>query len=497
MNNYQSPIKFGTAGWRAIIGEDFTFTNVKIVTQAIAQFLKQLTVNSKQLTVVIGYDTRFLAEEFARTCASVLAANGIKVSLSDSFIPTPVFAYEIILWKTIGGINFTASHNPPEYQGMKFSLSGGLPASVEVTKKIEKKISEFAQHPEQIREIPFLEGRKKKQINFFNGKKKYFQQIKKIVNFDLLKKANLRIVVDLLYGTSKGYLDELLVETKNKIFLLHNQRDVLFGGKSSEPNEKNLEEAKNCLKESRADLCIATDGDADRFGILDSDGSYLSPNQILGLVFWYLMERGNHPKGAHFTRKGDGLVARSVMTTHFLDALAKKYNVSVRETPVGFKYLGEVMSKEPVIIAGEESGGLSVYGHTPEKDGILACLLVTELLAWVKQGGYAKKFSSLKEILAYLYSQVGNFYSERINFSLTEEKMQIVQKRLSTFKKQIEGLEIKKKVLLDGYKFIFADGSWLGFRLSGTEPVVRCYIEAGDKKKLSYLRNLGEKICRS
>ncbi|HCJ67392.1 MAG TPA: phosphoglucomutase [Elusimicrobia bacterium] len=506
MNNYQSPIKFGTAGWRAIIGEEFNFHNVKIVTQAIADYLKTFNVpfgpsslrpeasgqragrgQRSTLNVVVGYDTRFLAEEFAQTAACVLAANGIKVNLSDNSLPTPVFAYEIIFRRNAGGINFTASHNPSEYQGMKFSLSGGLPASVEITKKIEKNILKFIEHSKRIREIPFLEGKKKKLINFFSGEENYFQQIEKIINFDLLKKTNLRIVVDLLYGTGKGYLDELLRQTRNEICVIHNWRDVLFGGRTSEPNEKNLEEAKKIMKKMNADLCLATDGDADRFGIIDSDWTYLSPNQILGLLFWYLKQ----------TRKWDGSVVRSVMTTHFLDVLAKKYNIPVRETPVGFKHIGEVMSKEPVIIGGEESGGLSVYGHTPEKDGILACLLVSELLAWAKKGGYAKKFSSLKKILAYLYSEVGSFYTGRINFSLSAEKMSLLEKRLSAFEKKIDGEKIEKIVRLDGYKFIFADGSWLGFRLSGTEPVVRCYIESGNKKKLNYLKNLGEKICRS
>ncbi len=327
-------------------------------------------------------------------------------------------------------------------------------------------------------------------INLFTGKRDYFVQIKKIVNFDLLRKTNLRIIVDLLYGTGKGYLDELLEGTKNKSFFLHNWRDVLFGGNTPEPNEKNLQEAKIVMKKINADLCLATDGDADRFGILDSDGSYLSPNEIIGLLFWYLME----------TRKWDGAVIRSVMTTHFLDALARKYNIPVQETPVGFKYIGELMSKEKVIIGGEESGGLSVYGHIPEKDGILACLLVLEMLAWARKGWYRKKFYSLKEVLQYLYSQVGNFSTLRVNFHLSQEKMQTLGEKLSTFNKEIDGEKIEQIVRLDGYKFIFSDGSWLGFRLSGTEPVVRLYIEATgnhlkSKKKLNYLKKLGEKIC--
>jgi len=477
-------IKFGTAGWRAIIGEEFTFANVKIVTQAIADLLLETKKHKLPPTLVVGYDTRFLAEEFGQTAACVLAANGIKVDLSESFLPTPVFAYQIIAGEYAGGINFTASHNPPEYQGMKFSSSGGLPASVEITQKIEKKCLELAQHPEQIKEISYLEGKRRKLINLFAGKKNYFAQIKKIVNFDLPRKTNLKIVVDLFYGTSKNYLDELVKKTKVKLFLLHNWRDVLFAGSAPEPNEKNLEGAKGIMKKINADLCLATDGDADRFGILDSDGSYLSPNQILGLLFWYLME----------TRRWNGSLVRSVMTTHFLDALARNYDIPVHETPVGFKYIGELMSKEPVIIGGEESGGLSVYGHIPEKDGILACLLVLEMFAWIRKGE-SKKFSSLKEVLKYLYSQVGYFYTERINFSLPEEKRQTLEKKLSSFEKEIDGEKIEKIVCLDGWKFIFSDGSWLGFRLSGTEPVVRCYLEANKQKKLDYLKNLGEKIC--
>jgi len=479
LKEVQPQIEFGTAGWRAVIGEDFTFDNVKLVTQAIANYLIQALGTRHEARVVVGYDTRFLAEEFAKVSACVLAANGICVDLSKDFIPTPAFAYRIIREKALGGINFTASHNPPEYQGLKFSSPGGLPAAVGVTAKIEKNCQRLANRSHLIKEVPFIEAKKKKLVNFFEAEENYFKRIKQLVDFDLLKKRKLKIVLDLLYGTGKGYLDKLLRETEAKIYLLHGWRNVLFGGGTPEPNEKNLREAKKLVKEISADIGLATDGDADRFGIIDSDGSYLSPNQILGLIFYHLME----------TRKWKGIVVRSVMTTHFLDALAKKYGLPVKETRVGFKYIGEIMEKEPAILGGEESGGLSIYGHIPEKDGILACLLVSELRALNKN-----KFRSLQEILGYLYSQVGGFHTQRINFSSPLEKRESLEKKLTNLRKEIDGMKIKKVVTLDGYKFIFEDDSWLGLRFSGTEPVVRLYLEANQKNKLKFLRKLSEKI---
>jgi len=468
-------IRFGTAGWRAIIAQDFTFQNVRIVAQSIADYLKSEKLHHRQL--IVGYDSRFLSEDFARTATEVLTANGIQVVLCDKYAPTPAIALEILRRKASGSVNITASHNPAEYSGLKFSTAWGGPALPEVTRTLEERCLIYLSESKSIHRISMTDAHKKKLIIDYDPSTNYLKHIRKLIDFNLLKRAKLSVVCDVLYGTATNYLDTLLKESKCKVTVLHNWRDVLFGGNAPEPSKENLTELMATMKKQKADIGLGTDGDSDRFGIVDSDGTFLTPNEILPLVLDHLVR----------TRKWEGVVARSVMTSHFLDAVAKMHNIEVRETPVGFKYIAEVMLKENFILGGEESGGLTIKGHIPEKDGILACLLMTEVRAAAKK--------PLRECLNDLQKKVGFFYSHRVNFHMSPEKMNSLKDKLSTHPPTSLGeFSVKRIVDLDGFKFILKDQSWIGVRVSGTEPVVRLYVETDSPKKLNKLVAHGKKI---
>jgi alpha-D-glucose phosphate-specific phosphoglucomutase len=473
------PIRFGTAGWRAIIAQEFTFPNVRIVAQSIADYLKSEKLHHKQL--VLGYDTRFHSENFARTVAEVLAANGIQILFCEKDAPTPAIALQILKKKTAGSVNITASHNPAEYNGIKFSTSWGGPALPEVTKYIEERCVVHQHETKPIARMSLADARKKKLVIDFNPREEYLKHIRGLIDFKVLKKAKLNVICDVLYGTGKDYLDTLFEESGCKVTALHNWRDVLFGGHHPEPAAENLGEMMALMKKKKADLGVGTDGDSDRFGIVDSDGSFLTPNEILPLVLDHLVR----------TRGWKGVTARSVMTSHFLDAVAKMHGIEVREVPVGFKYIAEVMVKDNFVMGGEESGGLTIKGHIPEKDGILACLLMAEVRAAARK--------PLRQCLKDLQKKVGaEFYTERVNFHLAPEKMDALKERLANHPPtNIGDFSVRRIVDIDGTKFILKDQSWLGIRLSGTEPLVRLYAESDSPKKLAQIVAQGKKIVGS
>lgn len=472
-------ITFGTSGWRGIVADDFTFDNVRLVTQAIAQYLNTVADEQKrkQCTVIIGYDTRFLSERFAELSAEVLAGNGIKTLLCDRDTPTPVISYEILRRKIDGGINFTASHNPPEYNGLKFTPAWGGPALPETTRAIEKFCARVPRP--DIRHMPLAQAIKQKLVEYINPRPLYLKRIKELINFSAIKKRNCKIATDLLNGTAIGYLDELLRAAGIRQIVARNWRDVLFGGKSPEPSEDNLKSLSSIIKKESCHLGVATDGDADRFGILDADGSFINPNMTIALLLYHLLK----------TRGWKGVVARSVMTTHLIDKIAAKFGVTVIETPVGFKYIGDVMANHPddFIIGGEESGGLTIRGHVPEKDGILACLLVAEMVAMAGK--------PMKKILADIEKLVGAVVSDRLNLHMEPDAADAVRKKIAGKKPaRIGSFSVSKVVELDGCKFIFTDGSWMGIRISGTEPVVRLYFETDTPAKMKKLIAAGKRF---
>jgi phosphoglucomutase len=460
-------IRFGTSGWRAIIAEEFTYDNVRRVVHAIMQHLSSQRDGAP---IIVGYDTRFLSPELAKMTADIVASYGFPVLLSKDPVPTPVMSFQVTHQKAAGGINFTASHNPAEYNGIKFNTSNGAPASPEVTKEIERFANADASPRLPVSPSP---------IRLFDPAPAYLAKLKKIINVRLLKRAKLKVGVDVLYGTGRGYLDVFLKQAGCRTTVFHDKRDVNFGGHSPEPAEEQMAEMIGRMKKEKMVAGFGTDGDADRFGIVDDDGSLLSPNEILPIILQHLVK----------TRKWKGLVVRSVMTSHFIDAVAKFYKLELKETPVGFKYIAEAMMAGGFLMGGEESGGLTIKGHVPEKDGILACLLMAEVRALEKK--------SFRKILAELRHRVGPYLSNRINLHLSSEQMQNVRKRFETFTpNSIDGLAVKKIVRLDGFKFVFQDDSWMGVRLSGTEPVVRLYLESTTPKKLKELERIGSKLIQ-
>ena len=462
-------IKFGTSGWRGIIGEDFTFENVRIAMQGIANYLKKS--QQKGSGVVVAYDTRFLSEKFASEAAKILAFNDIHAFLCTRDVPTPCASFETIRRKAMGAVNFTASHNPPEYNGLKFSTSNGAPALPEVTKGIEQEIHALQDRNEKIDVYE-----KAELIEEIDPKDRYLAELRTKVEVDIIRKSGLRIAIDSLYGTARDYLDYFLLESGVEVKIIHNYRDPYFGGFSPECNEKNLVELRKVVGDEGFDLGLATDGDADRFGIIDDRNRFVSPNIILALVALYLKRYRNVPGG----------LARSVATTHLMDAIARKLDVPLYETPVGFKYIGELILADKLAMGGEESAGMSMYRHLPEKDGVLACLLVAEMVA-----ATGKK---LNQLIEETYQEFGHFYSKRADMKLTPHLKEVVARNLANPPAELEGMKVRDVNTTDGVKLIFDDWTWLLFRLSGTEPVARIYAEACTPKDLKRVLDAGKKF---
>jgi len=468
-------IKFGTSGWRGLIARDFTFDNVRLATQAIADYLASPLVPRPSSLVIVGYDTRFLGREFALAAAEVLANNGLVPLLCNRDTPTPVIAHTIRARKALGGINLTASHNPAEYQGLKFSPSNGAPAPPEVTRQVEAGVAHLAGM--NLRFKAAVVGTY--QCQTIDPQPDYFKQLRKLVDFAAIKKAKLKVAVELMYGTGRGYLDRLLEEAGARVTVFHNELNPLFGGHHPEPNAEGMAEVSRFVRSGKAQLGLGLDGDADRFGIVDKDGSWLTPNQVQVLALYHLKKH----------RGWTGAVVRTVPTSHQVDAVAAWLGVKVHETPVGFKYIGALMESEPIIVGGEESGGLSVKGHVPEKDGILACLLMAELVATERK--------SLGRILKELAKATGEFHTERINVAIQAGQKDALLAKLGSGLAQIGPFNVEKFVTTDGFKYLLPGGEWVAFRASGTEPLVRCYLEARSTANLKRLRSASQKLLQN
>jgi len=464
-----SVIKFGTSGWRGIISDTFTFANVELAAHAIAQHLDENPPAGAQKRLIIGHDTRFLSREFATRCAEIVAGYGFEAWLTDRDAPTPVISHSIRLHKAAGGINITASHNPPEWNGLKFNEANGAPASPETAKGIEKKA-------EQIEHSTFNVGRSTFKV--FNPMPEYFAQLRKLVDFKALRKHRKKAVVDLMFGTGRGYLDTTLAKCGWRVDALHGELNPLFGDGHPEPTKENMGELLARMKKSRANIGLGLDPDADRFAIIDSDGKFITPNEVLTLMLYHLV------KNRHWT----GSVVRTVATSHLVDGVAAKYGVKLHETPVGFKYIGALMESEPVIVGGEESGGLSVKGHVPEKDGVLACLLMSELIAY--------EGKSIGKVLAQLQKECGRVLSDRFSLRVTLEQKDALLKRFAGGLDSFGGRSVTETVTKDGYKFMLGDSCWVMFRASGTEPLFRCYLEARTAKQLATFRQAALELVR-
>ena len=457
-------IRFGTSGWRAIIADEFTYANVRLAVEAICGYLKNNSAASGQ-TLIIGHDSRFMGEKFSEVAAEIARKKGFRVLLCDHPTPTPTISHAIRSEKAVGAINFTASHNPPEYQGIKFSTADGAPALPEVTKQIETLI-------EQTPNVADADGGT---IEKYDARRSYLDDLKTKIRFDEIAKAGGKYAYDPLWGTGRGYLDAILREYGLEVETIHDWRDVTFGGKSPEPSEKQVGELVEAVTSKNLTLGLATDGDADRFGLIDSNGAFITPNELIPLLADYLAESRGWTEG----------LARSVATSNMVDRVAENRGLKLYETPVGFKYIGELINKDEIILGGEESAGLSIKGHYPEKDGILACLLAAEAVA--------VRGKSLTEQLEELYERVGKLESGRIGVKLTDEIAKTLKEKLAEEPSEIGGRKIEKINRLDGVKFTFADKSWMLMRPSGTEPMVRIYAETENKDDLEVLLEQGRR----
>lgn len=455
-------IKFGTDGWRAEIAQDFTFENLSKVTEAFIKYLKKSNLSQKG--VAIGYDCRFQSEDFARLCAQLCAGAQIKTFYSKIPLPSPALSYFVSSNKLGSGIMVTASHNPPEWNGFKIKESFGGSARAEVTKGIEQELSdEFTINKSNLYEI-------------FDPKPSYLKHISSFVDLDLIKKSKTKVILDPMNGSGSGYLKEIL----NDIVLeINANRDPLFHGINPEPLPINLLELFDSVKDlslTNPLACgIAIDGDADRIGAVDPDGTFISSHNIISLLLKHLFEN----------KKLHGKVIKTFNVSRLIEKQAKAYGLEVIEKPIGFKYIAEEFLKGGVLIGGEESGGIGIYGNIPERDGSLNALLLLELVA--------KTRKTLSQNLKIIMDNFGYYYYDRLDLHMDREtfmpKLEDI-KNLKTF----AGLEIIKIEALDGIKLNFSDESWILFRPSGTEPLLRIYAEGRSANQVKTLLGNGENI---
>lgn len=469
-----SEIRFGTDGWRSIIADDYTFENVRAVARAFAQHLLKNQPEKARAGVAIGYDTRFLSTEFARAVADEIASEGVPVLLSDRDSATPAIAYTVRNRGLAGGVMITASHNPPKYNGFKFFMPSGCSADKESTSSVESLLgADMSTH------AAANASANAAQVAIFDPRPDFMAQLRRAIDFDLLKAAKGKAVCDFVHGVGRGLLDDALRECGWQVRVIRADPDPMFGGVLPDPaNPLCHITLQDAVREDKADIGLANDPDADRFGVVDSTGTYITPNQVLCLLYVHLLEH----------RKQSGRVARTVATTHLLDAIAKQHGQEAPlETPVGFKWVGEAIDKGEVIFGGEESGGLSIANHAPNKDGVVADLLLAEVWAVHRE--------PLSATYAKIMEKYGFFCSTRIDVHLSTEQKDALMK---TFRDapptEFAGSRVANVVTLDGVKLNLEDGSWLLLRPSGTEPLVRVYMEARSEDRLKELQTAAQSI---
>ncbi|RME74170.1 MAG: phosphoglucomutase/phosphomannomutase family protein, partial [Chloroflexi bacterium] len=447
-------IKFGTDGWRAVIAETFTFENVRLASQAVADFWLETANGDTEPVAVIGFDTRFLSDRFAAEVARVMAANGITSYLARADAPTPAISYNIVHKGAIGGIMITASHNPPRYNGFKVKAAYGGAASKQHINAIEQKL--FA-----VRErmgpnlMDFQKAQEQGLIRRFDPAWPYYEHLTtNLINMDIISNGELKVVADSMYGAGRGVFGEILSRTRTRLKELHSEMNPGFGGIHPEPMGKNLKELITAVQHENAHLGVATDGDADRIGAVDERGNFVDPHTIMALSVRYLVEK----------RKLSGGIAKTISSTLMLNRLAKKYGLPLHETPVGFDVIASLMINDDILLGGEESGGISIKGHIPEGDGILMGLLLMEIVA--------DAHVPLSELVADLQRTVGPAVYQRHDIRLRRlvSKSEMVQRLVDNAPERIAGEAVVKVDSYDGVKYHLADDSWLLIRPSGTEP---------------------------
>ncbi len=471
-------IRFGTSGWRGKIAADFTFANLRLVAQAIATHLRASEPERVKSGVIVGWDTRFLGEQFAEAAALVLAANSIPVHFCPGPTATPVLSHAVIRQGLAGALNITASHNPFDYTGVKFTPGWGGPALPETTKAIEAGIE--AALGGGGRSVPPMSRETARAAGLWRPAEPdgpYLEDLARIVRLEVLRGWPQECAVDPFHGTGRGLLDRALAEAGWRVSLLHAEPDPYFGHVRPDPSGEAIAPLAEAVRSKKFVLGLATDPDADRFGVVDEGGAVFYPNEILAMLLDYLAEtRGWR----------GGKVCRSVATTHLIDAVARHHGLSVVETPVGFKYIGELLAASQIVFGGEESGGLTVAGHLPEKDGIAACLLVAEMVAGRR--------ANLAGLLGEVFRKVGPVYNRRRDFDFAAAEFQGLKGRLGQVAGRLAGRRIEAVNRLDGYKYLLEGNAWLLLRPSGTEPVVRAYAEAPSPAEVEELLDAAARL---
>ena len=470
----ENPIKFGTDGWRGIIADDFTFDNVRICARAVADYLKEAALAEKGL--VIGYDTRFASEDFATAAAEVVAAADIRVHLCRAATPTPVISYSIVDLKAGGAIIITASHNPAAWNGFKIKSENGASVSDEITSLIEDKVSRLYGKDSPAR-ITQEEALKKGLVEYIDPLPSYIDHISKLVNLNEIRNSGLKVIIDSMYGAGSGYLKNLLNGGPAKIIEINSERNPLFPGIQPEPITANLGKLIATITEQKASIGIATDGDADRLGIIDENGNFITTLQVLSLLTYYLLEiRGER-----------GLIVKTINTSVVVDKLAEIYGVEVVEKPIGFKHIAPYL-EDNALIGGEESGGYGFRGHIPERDGILAALYFLDLM--VKTG------KTPSQLLDDLFSLTGPHHYNRVDVHFPpDERENIINRIENNFPEKINEIKVDQLNTIDGFKYIMTEGSWLLIRFSGTEPLLRIYAESDTPQKVEELLQAGKKLA--
>jgi alpha-D-glucose phosphate-specific phosphoglucomutase len=483
------PIHFGTDGWRAVISDTFTFHNLRLVTQAIADSIKSgywqngnnldQKINSNQ--IVVGFDTRFLSDRYASDVARVLAANGYKVYLAQSDAPTPSISYAVHHLGAVGGVMITASHNAPRYNGLKLKAAYGGAASPEQCRRVEVYLNDNEERGRGPNLMDYDQARELGLIKRFNPIPEYYNHLRQLINFDLIAENPQRVVVDSMYGSGRGVIKGILQGTGCEVKEIRGEMNPGFGGVHPEPIASHLSALAGAISTHMGDYGLATDGDADRIGAMDERCNFVDPHKIMSLALKYLVEK----------RGWYGPIVRTVSTTRMIDRLAESNGLQVYETPVGFNYIADHMINEDILIGGEESGGISFRGHIPEGDGILMGLLIVEMVA---EAGV-----SLYELVKDLLEQVGPAIYQRKDLRLTRPvaKLQVTKKLMDDAPVRIGGELVTEVNVTDGVKYILADDSWLLIRPSGTEPVLRVYAEGRSSEMVQALLGYGEEIAES
>ncbi len=481
------PIHFGTDGWRAVISDTFTFHNLRLVAQAIADAASSDWWNNGEgkrsqtdpLRIIVGFDTRFLSDRYAMEVARVLAANGFKVLLSQSDAPTPSISYQVKFQNGVAGVMITASHNAPRYNGVKLKAPYGGSATKEQCRRVEVYLNDNESRGRGPNLMDYETARQMKLIQRFNPLPDYFAHLRKIIDFDIIADHPQRVVVDSMYGAGRGVIKGILKGTGCEVSEIRSEMNPGFGGVHPEPIERHLGALAGAISTHMGDFGLATDGDADRIGAMDERGNFVDPHKIMALALLYLVEH----------RGWKGPVVRTVSTTRMIDRLAQSFELPVYETPVGFNYIAEHMLREDILIGGEESGGISIHGHIPEGDGILMGLLLIEMIA--------KTQTPLHELVSELLKKAGPAYYERRDMRLNHPvaKEQMTRQLSENAPGVIAGEEVIQVLTIDGVKYILADDSWLLIRPSGTEPVLRVYAEGRHPDEVRQLLEYGEQIA--